>query len=170
VTEASAIARERRKREAAKYKPDDIDLLLVAEAPPSALDRYFYFDDVREQDSLFRYVYRGVTGREPSREGKAQLLAELRDLGVFLIDLQEDPVDGTPLPHLAPNLVRRCSEINSRRIVLIKATVFDAAYAALKRAGLPVMLERIPFPGSGRQREFEVAFRRALEAEQTSRP
>jgi hypothetical protein len=37
-----------------------VELLLVAEAPPSALDRYFYFEDVPVQDSLFRYVARAI--------------------------------------------------------------------------------------------------------------
>jgi hypothetical protein len=36
------------------FKPESVDLLLVAEAPPSTLDRYFYVPDVREEDSLFR--------------------------------------------------------------------------------------------------------------------
>jgi hypothetical protein len=44
----------RRARAARRYRPEKVDLLLVAEAPPSALDRYFYFEDVSEQDSLFR--------------------------------------------------------------------------------------------------------------------
>src|SRR5262249_11956255 len=135
-----------------------------AEAPPGALDRYFYFDDVREQDSLFRYVCRGVLGREPTRQDKPKLLAALRDRGVFLIDLQEEPVDGTPIREFVPRLIERCTEMNPRRFVLVKANVFDAAYVSLKQAGLPVIRERIPFPGSGRQREFEVAFRRALES------
>jgi hypothetical protein len=39
-------ARKRREEAAARYRPDSVDLLLVAEAPPSALDRYFYFEDV----------------------------------------------------------------------------------------------------------------------------
>ena len=41
-------------------------------------------------------------------------------------------------------------------------TVYDVAFSALKEAGLPVIDERIPFPGSGRQKDFEVAFSRAL--------
>ena len=49
-------ARRRRDRAARKYRPKQVELLLVAEAPPAALDRYFYFEDVREQDSLFRYA------------------------------------------------------------------------------------------------------------------
>jgi hypothetical protein len=46
-------ARARRAEAAARYRPKAVRLLLVAEAPPSALDRYFYFEDVPEQDSLF---------------------------------------------------------------------------------------------------------------------
>jgi hypothetical protein len=163
MSSAAETARARREREAARYKPDEIDLLLVAEAPPNALERYFYFDDVREQDSLFRYVCRGVLGREPTREGKAADLAELRDRGVFLIDLQEEPVDGTPHREFVPRLVERCRELSPRKIILIKAPVFDAACVPLKSAALPVSAVRIPFPGSGRQREFEAAFRRALD-------
>ena len=161
--DSAQAARARRETEAFRYKPDRIDLLLVAEAPPASLDRYFYFDDVSEQDSLFRCVCRGVLGREPTRQRKAELLLALRDRGVFLIDLQEEPVDGTPLREFVPGLVERCRALSPRRIILIKATVFDAAYVALKRAGLPVSRERTPFPGSGRQREFEIAFRRALD-------
>ena len=86
-----ARARGRRRYAAAKYKPASIELLLVAEAPPENLARYFYFDDVREHDSLFRYVCRAVLQKEPTRDGKAELLAELREAGVFLIDLLEDP-------------------------------------------------------------------------------
>jgi hypothetical protein len=151
-----------RRAAAARYKPDQIDLLLVAEAPPSSFDRYFYFDDVREHDSLFRYVYRVLLGREPSREGKADQLAELRDRGVFLIDLKETPADGTPLTRCVPTLVERCRELAPPRIVLIKATVYDAAHHPLKAAGLPVSDVRVPFPGSGRQRQFVEAFSRAV--------
>lgn len=52
--------RVRRERERSKYRPKAIDLLLVAEAPPCSEDRYFYFDDVREHDWLFRYVVKGL--------------------------------------------------------------------------------------------------------------
>jgi hypothetical protein len=153
---------ERRRWAAEQYQPDKVDLLLVSEAPPDALDRYFYFERVREQDSLFRYVCRVLLDREPSREGKEQLLAELRDRGVFLIDLKETPVDGTPLATYVPALIERCRELAPRRVVLIKATVYDAAYHHLKAAGLPVSEVRVPFPGSGRQRQFVEAFSRAV--------
>jgi hypothetical protein len=41
---------------AERYRPDRIRLLLVAEAPPVEQSRYFYYGDVTQHDSLFRYV------------------------------------------------------------------------------------------------------------------
>lgn len=87
---AADAARRRRQRAAHKYQPDLVRLLLVAEAPPSALDRYFYFEDVPTQDSLFRYVVSTVLGEPPSRD-KVPQLCRLRDAGVFLVDLKTDP-------------------------------------------------------------------------------
>ena len=67
-----------RARAAKKYRPASVKLLLVAEAPPSALDRYFYFEVVPTQDSLFRYVARAILKVEPTRANKAELLGRLR--------------------------------------------------------------------------------------------
>ena len=103
-----------------------------------------------------------MLGHKPTRESKAEALAELQARGLFLIDLSEDPFDGQPLEALVPGLVRRCQQLNPRRIVLIKANVYDLAIGALRSAGLPVIDARIPFPGVGRQREFLDAFGRAL--------
>jgi hypothetical protein len=141
-------------------------LLLVAEAPPCAADRYFYFDDVPTQDSLFRHVWKGLTTEDAGcREQKPAQLAQLRDAGVFLIDLCEEAVSKpTParLRREAPGVVSRASALEPERVILIKASVFDAAFQPMKAAGLPVVDERIPFPGSGQQRKFLDAFRRAV--------
>lgn len=155
-------ARRRRDRAARKYQPDHIKLLLVAEAPPAALDRYFYFEDVPQQDSLFRYVARAILNTQPTRDNKTELLARLRDKGVFLIDLKRDPVDGKSLAMEVPKLLRRIRKLDPQKIIVIKASVYDAVQRPLTEAGLPVVHERIPFPGSGQQRRFEVAFSRAL--------
>src|SRR4051812_14141622 len=71
-----------RRQAAAQFRPAAVDLLLVAEAPPSSLDRYFYFTGVSAQDSLFRYVCRVLLGEEPSREKKEPLLRNLCERGV----------------------------------------------------------------------------------------
>ena len=138
--------------------------MLVAEAPPAAPDRYFYFEDVREQDSLFRYVAQVVLGAKPTRESKPAALRAIRDRGYFMIDLSESPKTGaSDLANLVPALVQRVAEIAPVRIILIKANVYDLAYPPLRAAGLPVVNVRIPFPGSGQQRRFVEAFTQALQ-------
>lgn len=156
--------RQSRESAALKYRPDNIRLLLVAEAPPSDPSRYFYFEDVQSHDSLFRYVARLIVETEPTRSNKAGLLTFLRERGVFLIDLKPDPVDRSPLSGYVPALIERVRILSPDRIILIKATVYDAAFTPMMRAGLPVVDERIPFPGSGQQRRFEEAFARALKS------
>ena len=137
-------------------------MLLVAEAPPAALDRYFYFEDVPQRDSLFRYVARSILKTGPTRTNKADLLARLRDKGVFLIDLKRDPVDGESLATEVPDLLQRVQRLDPHQIIVIKASVYDLVQRPLAEAGLPVVDERVPFPGSGQQQRFEVAFARAL--------
>jgi len=153
--------RGRRQAAAQKYRPNAVRLLLVAEAPPKD-NRYFYFEDVTAHDWLFREVSESLLGRKFAPSEKAEGLAKLRGLGVFLIDLKLDPVDGSSLQEYVPDLVRRCRDLNAERIILIKATVFDAAYGALKSAGLPVVNRRIPFPSTGQQRRFRERFAEAL--------
>jgi hypothetical protein len=135
--------------------------LLVAEAPPRSLDRYFYFENVRAHDSLFRHVAAAVLGERPAREDKPGVLTALCARGVFLIDLSPDPLGDTPLGAYVPALVRRVRRLAPQKVILIKATVYDAAFTALREAGLPVVDERVPFPGSGQQRRFIAAFARA---------
>ncbi len=78
--------------------------------------------------------------------------------------MRKDPVDGTPLSnHVAP-LVPRVRKLAPKKVILIKATVYDTAFVALRDAGLPVVDVRVPFPGSGQQRRFATAFQRALAA------
>lgn len=156
--------RARRKRAAEKYKPDRVRVLLVAEAPPASDDRYFYFDDVTSHDWLFRGVVEVLLRRKPARLEKPSVLKELQEMGVFLIDLKLDPVDGSPLQEYVPDLVTRCRAIAPERIILIKATVFDAAFSKLRAAGLPVANQRVYFPSTGRQTEFRKQFAAALEA------
>jgi hypothetical protein len=160
--QARVRARRRRERAARKYRPASVELLLLAEAPPAALERYFYFDSVATHDSLFRYVARGILDAEPTRVNKSELLDRLRDRGVFLIDLWRDPVESRSGSPDLRALVRRIQELAPERIIVIKTGVFDRVRNALLDAGLPLVDERIPFPGSGQQREFESAFARAL--------
>jgi len=153
-------ARRRRQTAARRWQPDRIELLLVVEAPPSALDRYFYFEDVPTHDSLFRYVVEAVTGEKPTRD-KAPYLDLLRERGVFLIDVSVDPFDDRreAIPRCVPGLLRRIRTLAPERVLLIGAAVYDSAYEVLRQAGLPVVELRLPYPGSGQQRRFLEGFR-----------
>jgi hypothetical protein len=86
----------------------------------------------------------------------------LRDLGVFLIDLKPEPGDPRPLRDHVSDLVVRIRDLAPEAVILIKATVYDAAFSALKQERLPVIDERVPFPGSGQQKRFQEAMTRAL--------
>jgi hypothetical protein len=149
-----------------RYKPRQIRLLLIAEAPPCNLDRFFYFEDVKKQDSLFLEIM-GVlypnqkaaylaSGRDT--EGKKDLLETFREDGYWLMDLSEVPpeVTGQPLESCVPDLLQRLQRLVSpdTPIVLIKANVYDLLYPVLSAKGYRVIQERLPFPGSGQQRVF----------------
>ena len=154
MSSSQARARQRREIAAERYRPARIDTLLVAEAPPSALDRYFYFEDVNIHDSLFRHVVKAVLGETPTRD-KEPYLDELRERGWFLVHMSEDPfTDRDVLPPLLDDLLARCQELQPRRIVIVGARLFDLVYGPMQKAGLPVVDVRLPYPGSGQQRRF----------------
>jgi hypothetical protein len=137
--------------------------LLVVEAPPSTLDRYFYFEDVEIHDSLFRQVAEVVLGEKPTRD-KAPYLDALRDHGIFLIEFALDPIESKrELPPLLPDLVRRCRDLEPEHIILIAVSTYDLAFEALRAADLPVVDARIPYPGSGQQNRFKEVFREVLD-------
>lgn len=154
-------SRDRRHRWARKYRPNAIDLLLIAEAPPAALDRYFYFPVVSSHDSLFREVVRVVLRRTPTRDDKRTLLEDLQRNGVFLIDARLDPLVGRLVIDTS-RLVARVRRLRPRRIIIVKVGVYAQAYRALREAGMPVIDARIPFPASGQQVRFRQEMGRAL--------
>ena len=151
-----------RRESAERFRPEKVRLLLVAEAPPRSRDRYFYFRAVSAHDSLFRYVVKGLYGFTPDRVTKPELLQRLSSDGVYLIDLSEAPEGVSDLRGVVPGLIARCRALRPEAIVVIKTRVYDAAFASLRSAGLPVVDRRIPFPGSGQQQRFEEEFAKAL--------
>jgi hypothetical protein len=71
-------------------------------------------------------------------------------------------VDGGSLAAEVPGLVRRVRRIAPARIIVIKSSAFDLVRDALLDAGLPLVDERVPFPGSGQERRFTTSLARAL--------
>ncbi len=154
-----------------RYIPLKTNVLFVAESPPDALDRYFYFENVKNQDSLWiglmKALYEGEFG-ETSKERlcKEKWLTKFKDDGYRLIDALKEPVvksTGPPkrkklISNVVDHVVEEIREISPNQIVLIKATVFDVLYGRLHAAGLPVVNERLSFPGLGHQKKFAERF------------
>ena len=92
------------------------------------------------------------------------LAAKISEKGYRLIDAVNAPVDGSPAARVkkiktySHELISEVKKIKPRCIVLIKATVYDALFDEFKIAGLPVVNSRLPFPSSGRQKEFHRKF------------
>lgn len=158
-----------------RYKPRDIKVLIIVEAPPCALDRFFYFEDVKTQDSLFLEIMGILYPRDKElylrskrdTSMKEQLLERFRADGFWLLDLYELPTDYIDVKDADPaqDLIRRIEKAISGDpdMILIKANVYDICYSKLRDAGYRVIDERIPFPGSGQQGVFRDKFQRALQ-------
>lgn len=159
-----------------RYKPREIRVLLVAEAPPDNLDRHFYFEDVKKQDSLFLEIM-GVlypdlkkrylsSGRDTLL--KRELLERFQEDGYWLLDLSDVPcslAEGR-LEDRVPMFLERLEKLVDTRtpIILIKANIYDVCYTPLNKKGYAVYNDRIPFPGSGQQRVFREKFTKAIAA------
>jgi hypothetical protein len=55
---------EKREKARKKYEPKKVDWLLVAEAPPEDLNRYFYFETPSTHDDLFRETIHAIYREE----------------------------------------------------------------------------------------------------------
>ena len=58
----------------------------------------------------------------------------------------------------AVDVINEIRAIAPDQILLIKVTVYDALFEAIREARLPIIDARLPFPGLGRQTEFQLAF------------
>lgn len=160
-----------------KYKPSRIQTLLLTEAPPGNPERYFYFEDVKRQDSLFLEIM-GVlypdlkqhylrSGRKT--ELKEALLYQFQSDGYWLMTVSEVPFNVTDktLEGCLPGLLQRLTKYITKQtpIVLIQAAVYDLCHPFLTQHGYTVANERIPFPGSGQQRVFREKFAKVIGAE-----
>ena len=158
-----------------KYKPNLVKYLLIAEAPPDSLERFFYYDDVHQHDHLFLGVAQALypnfkdkflaSGRD--RDIKNSILLKFKSYGFYLLDLSELPLSimtgdlSDQLVTLIGNIRKVADE--KTKIVLIKATVYDTAFRYLQREGFEnVVNVRIPFPGQGGQKLFHTKFKEAL--------
>ena len=81
---------------AARYAPSKTLVLFVAESPPASIDRYFYYPDVEQQDSLWVELMKALYGDEfretrDERPRKRYWLARFQADGYRLIDAVKEP-------------------------------------------------------------------------------
>ena len=153
------------------FAPEKTNLLFLAEAPPSSLERYFYYPNVKTNDWLWIGLMRAIYGEQIEdvyfeRSYKMDWLEKFQFDGYRLIDAVKEPFNCGEKPNVRieriksrlDDIVDEIREINPNQIVLIKVTVYDALYQVLKNRGLPVVDARLPLPGSGWQTEFQNSF------------
>jgi len=158
-----------------KYKPNIVKYLLIAEAPPDSLERFFYYNEVHQHDYLFLGVVQALypdlknkflaSGR--NSDIKNSILLKFKSEGFYLLDLSELPLSfmvgdlSTQLMTLIDKIRKVADE--KTKIILIKATVYDTAFRYLQREGFDSVVNiRIPFPGQGGQKLFHTKFGAAL--------
>lgn len=158
----------------AKYKPEFIKLLLIAEAPPEETKRFFYYERVENNDWLYLAVVKALCMCEDYnvkkiRSNKKKILQYLQQDGIFLMDLSPVPLKWAVTAELhKKDFMQRlenekaiCKDATD--IILIKANVYDCLYHDLIEKGYKVQNQRIPFPASGQQQNFAEKMKKALE-------
>lgn len=157
-----------------KYRPKEIDYLLVAETPPkSDSNRFFYFEKVDKQDSFFletmKFLYPEETklmGTKTIRSRKKEFLDRFKQDGFYLIDSLDQPFEKKysssqkiKLIEKGQNkLLTKIQKLISEgtKVILIAAPVYKANFRFLKNNSIPVINEElIDFPGSGGQKKYK---------------
>jgi hypothetical protein len=174
-----------------RYKPATVRVLFIAEAPPAfRFNRLFYFEDLRDGDTLFlemmKTLYRSAVGftengfssgssAEGIRSRKSELLARFMREGYFLIDASEEPMPDRAsssqklalLRASVPRLIVRLKEFaveKSTPIVLIGGVTYSACAQSLLNLGFDVINEAmIDHPARGGQLRFRQKLRCTLQ-------
>ena len=174
-----------------RYKPATIRVLFIAEAPPAfRFNRLFYFEGLRDGDTLFLEMMKTLYGSavgftengfspgssaEEIRSNKSELLARFMREGYFLIDASEDPMPDRAsssqklalLRASVPRLIVRLKEFavdKSTPVVLIGGVTYSACAQSLMNLGFNVINEEmIDHPARGGQLRFRQKLRRTLQ-------
>jgi hypothetical protein len=83
-----------------KYRPERIKTLLIGEAPPPSGKSYFYVPkemslgrSIEDDTSLPATIFNHYFGRRPNNISEyKKFLIELKNMGVFLIDIIDEPI------------------------------------------------------------------------------
>jgi hypothetical protein len=158
-TDESALrARERLRR---RYRPDEVKILFVGEAPPAS-GRFFYQGD----SGLYRAVRDTFIAAFPSLN-EEEFLKAFRDLGCYLVDLCGQPADHLPQKGRVSicragerRLARRIRTLRPGVIITVVRSIGDSVKRAETEAGFSGTEIVLPYPG--RWKHHRVEFQRQL--------
>lgn len=154
------------------YLPNKIKVLFIAEAKPDADDRFFYYDKVKTHDYLYLHLMYALYDKTKDdvqylRDHKAEFLNRFKEDGYYLVDavdeIRSNPPSSKRTRIIRANAVNKISEIRellakhgdqNTKIVLVKATVFDALYDLMKEDFNIVNDFKIYFPSTGNEADF----------------
>lgn len=172
-----------------KYRPDNIEWLFIAEAPPAAGGRFFYFEDVSRDDWLFLATMRVLypeaarAKAEAIRACKADLLRAFQSEGCYLVDACDRPIGKSrtkraqigaaqsTLEHKLDRLRQHGYLTAQTKIILVSCTVHDVCYNALFDAGFNVInAVPIEFPAFRHQASYRRKLARLLKVNGRARP
>lgn len=160
-----------------EFQPYIIRYLLIAESPPNDPARFFYFKNVKTQDSLYIETMRAIyylddKNAEYFRKHKEPFLHKFMLDGFYLIDTVDEPLGGLSkqkkIKCISNNLVPLKDKLGKlvtkeTKIILISAAVHEALYEELTCSDYDLINESmINFPGSGNQLIFREKIRKVL--------
>lgn len=161
-----------------KYKPQKINILFIAEAPPKeSSDRFFYFEDVKEGDSLFietmKVLYpNGFTNTKMVRLQKRKFLEKFKNDGYYLIDSTDTPMEQNSISYKKKRIKESLQSLKAKidelvdsetKIILISKPVYDVCFSSLKSKGINIINEEmIDFPGSGGQIKYKTKINKLI--------
>jgi hypothetical protein len=156
-----------------RYAPAPIGLVIVAESPPSS-GKYFYDPAGARSEPLFAALMKQLRFSPLAKEDG---LREFQRRGWVLVDATYEPVDkgftrsGRDKAierdySLLHNELQGLTRDHSPPLVLIKKNVCKILEPKLVKNGFKVLNrgKAVPFPSTGRQKEFHQQFGAILEA------
>jgi hypothetical protein len=162
-----------------KYLPARVKLLFITEAPPTPdRNRYFFFEQVKQGDSLFLELMKVLFTEEVAsfdtvkalRAEKVYFLERFQSAGFHLVHASDTPLPDTTATERRntykanlPALMKQIDTLGGKSmpIILVSAVVHEACVEELVKNGYKVLNETmIEFPNSGQQ----INFRRKLTA------
>jgi hypothetical protein len=160
----------------ARYRPEHITMLLIAESPPPEAtinsSRHFYrTGKAYPEDRLFINTIRALypetidIAQSELEAQKGQWLQRFQQDGWYMIEALEESQkhEATKqqrqerIRHALPRLIERVSKLVSpdTKIILIKSNVFDVALEPLRKAGFTVLnKELVDYPGRFNQKAY----------------